>query len=429
MKIEKGAIKLNLKFEDSSILKMFSSKGLKAYFPKGIVAQSNEAASSGVTINATAGVALKDSKYYTNPLIEKEFTSLSSDEVVGYAPTGGIKALKEVWKKSLYEKNSLAKGKSFSLPIVTSGITNALYIAGQLFVDEDDVVIWGKPSWDNYDLINQQAKVLNYNLFDEKGAFDIENLTKCVEKVESEKIVLLFNFPNNPTGYTPTTDQMSQIKDLIYDLADKGKKVVVIVDDAYWGLFHTKECATNSLFFYLADLHPNVLAIKCDGATKEDYSWGLRVGFLTYSLKGATDDFYDALEEKTAAVIRAVISSSSKAGQSLLLKALTNDSYLEHKRNLDEIIKNKYGKLLSLVNKETKSSYLIPLNSNSGYFFTFYCPNKAHSLRDLLLKEDKIGTVVVDDYYLRVAYSAVDLSMLETLISSIYKRGQQLWKS
>ena len=429
MKIDEGATNLNLKFENSSILKMFSSKGLKAYFPKGIVAQSNEAASNNVIINATAGVALKNSNYYTNPLIENEFVSLSSDEVVGYAPTGGIKPLREVWQKSLYEKNSLAKGKSFSLPMVTSGITNALYIASHLFVDEGDVVIWGKPSWDNYDLINQQAKVVNYNLFDENGVFDIDSLTKSVEKIKNEKIVLLFNFPNNPTGYTPTTNQMNQIKDVIHDLAEKGKKVVVIVDDAYWGLFHTKECSKNSLFFYLADLHPNVLAIKCDGATKEDYSWGLRIGFLTYSLKGATNELYQALEEKTAAVIRALISSSSKVGQSLLLKALTDNSYVEYKIELDKIIKTKYEKLLSLVNMKDKDPYLIPLNSNSGYFFTFYCPNGAHPLRELLLNEDKIGTVVVDDYYLRVAYSAVDQSMLETLISSIYKRSQQLWRS
>ena len=30
-----------------------------------------------------------------------------------------------------------------------------------------------------------------------------------------------------------------------------------------------------SLFTYLCDLHENVLAIKIDGATKEDYVWGL----------------------------------------------------------------------------------------------------------------------------------------------------------
>ena len=37
----------------------------------------------------------------------------------------------------------------------------------------------------------------------------------------------------------------------------------------------------------LVDLHPNVLGIKLDGATKEDYVWGFRVGFITFGFKGA----------------------------------------------------------------------------------------------------------------------------------------------
>ena len=40
-----------------------------------------------------------------------------------------------------------------------------------------------------------------------------------------------------------------------------------------------------SIFTLLADAHPGVLAVKIDGATKEDCVWGYRVGFLTYGFK------------------------------------------------------------------------------------------------------------------------------------------------
>jgi len=36
------------------------------------------------------------------------------------------------------------------------------------------------------------------------------------------------------------------------------------------------------LFGKLANAHPNLLAIKLDGATKELFVWGLRCGFITY---------------------------------------------------------------------------------------------------------------------------------------------------
>ena len=39
---------------------------------------------------------------------------------------------------------------------------------------------------------------------------------------------------------------------------------------------------TESLFGLLAGRHPNLLAVKLDGATKELFVWGLRCGFITF---------------------------------------------------------------------------------------------------------------------------------------------------
>ena len=59
-------------------------------------------------------------------------------------------------------------------------------------------------------------------------------------------------------------------------------KLVVLLDDAYFGLFY-EDSIKESLFGLLADTHPNILPVKIDGATKENYVWGLRVGFITYA--------------------------------------------------------------------------------------------------------------------------------------------------
>ena len=48
-----------------------------------------------------------------------------------------------------------------------------------------------------------------------------------------------------------------------------------------FGLVYENGIFKESLFSKLADLHENVLAVKVDGATKEDYAWGFRVGFIT----------------------------------------------------------------------------------------------------------------------------------------------------
>jgi aspartate/methionine/tyrosine aminotransferase len=68
--------------------------------------------------------------------------------------------------------------------------------------------------------------------------------------------------------------------------AERGTKLLVVLDDAYFGLFDPLGGAsmTESLFGRLANRHPNLLAIRLDGATKELFVWGLRCGFVTFDV-------------------------------------------------------------------------------------------------------------------------------------------------
>ena len=67
--------------------------------------------------------------------------------------------------------------------------------------------------------------------------------------------------------------------------AKAGKKIVVVLDDAYFGLVYEKGVHGESLFAEFAALHENVLAVKLDGCTKEDSA---DIGFRD-------DLFYDYL--------------------------------------------------------------------------------------------------------------------------------------
>ena len=126
-----------------------------------------------------------------------------------------------------------------------------------------------------------------------------------LEKVNApgEKKVILLNFPNNPTGYTPTVAEAEAIQKGLLKAAQAGKKIAVLIDDAYFGLVYREGVEKESLFARLVDLHENVLAVKLDGATKEDYVWGLRVGFVTFGGKGLGPEALKALEAKAAGVL------------------------------------------------------------------------------------------------------------------------------
>ena len=112
------------------------------------------------------------------------------------------------------------------------------------------------------------------------------------------KVRVILNFPQNPSGYSPTKDEAQQICKVVKEVAESGAKILVCCDDAYFGLNYEENIETQSLFAYLADIHENVLAVKIDGPTKEDYVWGMRCGFLTFGCKGFTAEQYDALVKK-----------------------------------------------------------------------------------------------------------------------------------
>ena len=97
---------------------------------------------------------------------------------------------------------------------------------------------------------------------------------------------MILNFPNNPIGYSLTKAEIDRGGGLLREAAEGGRNLVVVADDAYFGLFYGEDVAQESLFARLAGCHERLLAVKADGATKEDFVWGFRMGMLTLRRAG-----------------------------------------------------------------------------------------------------------------------------------------------
>jgi hypothetical protein len=80
-----------------------------------------------------------------------------------------------------------------------------------------------------------------------------------------------------------------------------------------------------------------------------------------------------------------------------------------------------------IVDQRTTGKALTPLPFNSGYFMSFRCDGiSAEELRKKLLEEEEIGTISIQDTYLRVAYAGIDLENLEDLYSAIFAVADRL---
>ena len=413
------AIKLNESL--GSAAGFLSDCGRRMYFPYGgILGQSAEAKSC--QLNATIGMAFEEDG---TPLVLDCFaksTNLDRKAFL-YAGSFGVPALRETWKAMEVKKNPSLAGKRFSLPVVTNALTHGLRIVAELFAGADDKVIVPDLYWDNYALIFEEAvgsKLETFNTF-KAGRFDVEAM-KAALLGDGEKKILILNFPNNPTGYTATNEDAAEIIAAVKAAADAGKKIVVVLDDAYFGLVYEQGVHEESLFGELAERSENVLAVKLDGTTKEDYVWGLRVGFITFAFKGASDEQLKALEAKAAGDVRSAISNSSSIGQAMALAAYSDmEAYDAQKKEKYEVLKARYVEIRKILaeHPEYEATFEV-MPFNSGYFMCVRPKGiDAESVRKHLIEKYSIGTIVLSGL-IRLAFSTIPKSKLAGLFANVH---------
>ena len=424
------AKELNDTLAGSVVDALMSDMGRRLYFPNGIISQGGEAAKDAHFANGTIGMAVAQGTPIELDSYKKNMPSLTPRETVAYAKTAGNPDLRALWKEKIIEKNPSLKNKQFSLPILVPGLTAVLSYVSDLFVDVDKPLLAADPCWDNYELIVAARRGAEFHQFKcfENGKFNIADL-EAKMKADAEKygsVRVILNFPQNPSGYSPTVSEAKEIVRIVREIAESGKKVLVLSDDAYFGLNYEDDIEPQSLFAYIADLHENVLAIKADGPTKEDFAWGFRAGFVTFASKGLSDAQYTALVTKFMAAIRSSVSCSSTPSQSLVMHALNDEAHNKQKIECRNMLKRRYDLVRKFVNTHT-SKVLEPLPFNSGYFMSFHVSTgKAEEIRKALLKEKGIGIIQIDSHTLRVAFSSIDEDKIDSVYTSIYNVADAL---
>lgn len=419
-----------IKGNNQALYDMLSERGKNIFFPKkGILGQGADA--KGTKINATIGTAVEDDG---SPMRLKSISSkIDIDPTLAfpYAPSFGRLDLRTKWKEMIYEKNPKLKGKEISLPIVTNALTHGASMVGYMFVDEGQEVILPNLYWGNYNLImmnSYNAKLNCFNLFN-NNSFDLDSFEKKINEGGIGKKIVMLNFPNNPSGYSPTIAENKAIAAIIKKAAEAGNKLVVVADDAYWGLVYEDGIERESIFALLSDIHENVLAVKIDGSTKEDYVWGFRVGFITYGIKGADASVYEALESKTAGAVRGNISNASNLSQSLLVQAYKSNTYDEEKNQKFGLLKSRFDEVKEVLKDDKFKKYFQPLPYNSGYFMCVKLTEgiDGEELRHLLISKYSIGVINLNNM-IRIAFSAVAKENIRPMFEGIYKACEELKK-
>jgi len=431
------AEKLNKKLESAApeVLEMLSGFGRRAYFPRGILSQTAEAREKANRFNATIGIATEgDAPMYLDS-IREHIVGVDPADVFTYAPPGGRPALREGWRRKLLDENPSLVGKSFGLPIATSAITHGLALVGDLFVEPGDVLLLPDKHWGNYRLrfeVQQGADIRLFPFYADGGFNTVGFERALAASAEGrEKLIVLLNFPNNPTGYTPTVAEGEAIVSALVAQAARGTRIVAVTDDAYFGLFYHLggRSMTESLFGLLANRHPNLLAVKLDGATKELFVWGLRCGFLTFApgVADTADTVCEVLDAKTRGAIRAGISNVSQLSQSLVEAALASATIDAERKQKCELLRERASEVYKVARAPRFAESWEVYPFNSGYFMLVRVIGvDAEALRVHLLEEHGTGLIATGPTDIRIAFSCLEREEVEPLFEVLHRAIQEL---
>jgi aspartate/methionine/tyrosine aminotransferase len=339
------------------------------------------------------------------------------DDALHGSPVEGLPEVRRRWRE--WQRRSAPAGVPSSLPMVTVGLSHGLSLVAELFGGAGKAVAVPQPFWGNYRQafgMRTGARVLTAPAYVD-GRYNPRALADALAGLPpGEPAVALLNIPSNPGGYTPDRAERRATVDSLLAEADR-RPLVVVCDDAYAGLVYEPEIPRESPFWDLAGAHPNLVAVKVDGATKEFSFFGGRVGFLTFGVE-PDSDVARALEGKVRLLVSSGVGSPVAASQVILLQALRKEGIESEIEAVRRLLEGRYRALKGALAK-VDPGLLAVLPFNSGCFALVEIPEAlgidAETARRHLLARHDTGLISIAPRYLRIAHCSVDEAALPEL--------------
>ncbi len=415
-----------LRAHHPAALRLLSPLGLRSALPFGIPQQAAEA--SACVRKATIGqITTGEGEPLGIPSLARHFPTLDPRDSLLYVPQYGMARLRTRWADHIRAAMSAPMSAPMSNPVVTTGITHAISICGELFTSADRPLIVPLPYWDNYDTIvtmRTEAPIRTFDFFDGPPApkgerqprFNVAGL-RAILRTLTGPATLLLNFPANPTGYAPLADEVEGDDGIVATILAHPHPLAVICDDAYEGLYFGEGMYGRSVFGALsaaADPERHLIC-KVDGATKELVFFGGRVGFLTFSADGAAGE---ALAEKAAALIRSTVSNGCAPSQAAVLDALDSPTLAQEQKQVMDVLQHRYTALKSSLDAYDLRYY--PFNAGCFCLLPLAEGMDAEHLRHRLIREQSVGVIQVPQVNaLRVAFCSIEAEDIPDLVQRI----------
>lgn len=375
-------------------------------------------------VDATLGTFYyDDGQFRAFPTVKKIMTELASKEDMRFYPystSDGGKDVKEAILNWQFrgQREALEKSGMYFQTVTTPGGTGGLTLSFANSLDAGETILIPGLCWGPYNGIatSRGLKVVHYDMFD-GDAFNMKGFKEAANAIikEQGKFVTIVNDPcNNPTGYTMSEEELSEILDF---LNDSGVPCVFIYDTAYNDFDFRGTLEARQKLRLFAKCNENVLVSVVYSASKTFCVYGQRFGaqILMSKNKEAVDAYFTAANYYS----RNTWSNANKGINNMLIEfdkhpELVDDVYKEI-----QVVRDQLKERSELFVKEADEIGLKHSPYKGGYFLVLPCQHIDEYL-EALKAEEKI--------YLLPSYKSVRVALCSLTMKEIHGLPARLLK-
>ena len=304
--------------------------------------------------------------------------------------------------------------------IATPGGTGADYLTISSFLDPGMEIMVPEIAWTSYQLMAAQngLKVVSYPLFQDEhfASYSFKEIATKIMHSQHKLLVILNDPCHNPTGYSLTTEEWTDITEFLSGLSCQGQ-VIILNDIAYIDYSYNLNTSRDYLrcFNYLANNVTVIIAFSC---SKTLTAYGFRLGAAIILNK-------DPQVVKTISTVyerdaRAIWSNVNNGGMLTFPKVISDPEFLAEKQTYIDLMQQRS----ELFMKEAQENDLPYYPYKEGFFITIAVDPKNLDQYHEALMADQIYTVKVNKG-IRLAICSLPIKQ----ISGLAKRMKEIYSA
>jgi aromatic-amino-acid transaminase len=329
------------------------------------------------------------------------------DQAIAYADIGGRPGYLDASMRYIIPGEFAA---GHVARVAVAGLASAIYTSLQVLARPADVFV-PEPYWPHYPgmIEDLEGRYHGFPLLDARLAFNAEALAAGLREVPRQgTAAIILNTPcHNPTGYSLTREDWRRLKEVVWEHADLGKHIHLVVDTAYVDYYWQRpRSIQQEIIMPLMPLHERVTLAVGWTISKTFLAYGQRLGTLLV-IAGTPEQAAD-LQHKIYQATMATYSQCSTVPQLVIEHVHADPQKLRRIQAEREPVRAMLARRNAAFEAALAGTGLVSLPGDGGFFRTVELPAGVHAL-DVVrrLADKRVAMVAADEQRLRVAICSV----------------------